>query len=120
MMAFTLPTPASSVRQSLNRSINTMWIGHLLGEGALAATSNANLVMFPMPAGVFGFGMAASILVGQSTGRRDLWWSYPLGSGASLLMAIAYYRFGGWRSMRMGGPQAPPDAEQRAGLHVPA
>ena len=72
MIAFTLPTLASSVLQSLNGSINTIWIGHLLGEGALAATSNANLVMFLMSAGVFGFGMAATILVGQSMGRRDL------------------------------------------------
>ena len=72
MIAFTLPTLASSVLQSLNGSINTVWIGHLLGEGALAATSNCNLVMFLMSAGVFGFGMAATILVGQSMGRRDL------------------------------------------------
>ena len=72
LIAFALPTLASSVLQSLNGSINTVWIGHLLGEGALAATSNANIVMFLMSAGVFGFGMAATILVGQSMGRRDV------------------------------------------------
>jgi putative MATE family efflux protein len=72
LIMFALPTLASSVLQSLNGSINTIWIGHLLGEGARAATSHANIVMFLMSAGVFGFGMAATILIGQSIGRRDI------------------------------------------------
>lgn len=46
LLAFALPTLASSVLQSLNGSINTFWVGRYLGEAALAATSNANLVMF--------------------------------------------------------------------------
>ncbi len=89
MIAFTLPTLASSVLQSLNGSINTIWIGHLLGEGALAATSNCNLVMFLMSAGVFGFGMAATILVGQSMGRRDLDAARrAMGAAVGLVLAI--------------------------------
>ena len=51
---------------------HTIWVGRFLGEDALAATSNANLIMFLMFAGVFGFGMAATILVGQNVGRRDM------------------------------------------------
>ena len=69
---FALPTLASSVLQSLNGSINAVWVGRFLGEGALAATSNANLVMFMLMAFVFGFGMAATILIGQAFGRRDV------------------------------------------------
>ena len=72
LLAFALPTLASSVLQSLNGSINTIWIGHYLGEQALAATSNATIIMFLMASAVFGFGMAATILIGQSMGRRDL------------------------------------------------
>jgi putative MATE family efflux protein len=72
LLLFALPTLLSSVLQSLGGSINTIWVGHLIGETALAATSNANLIMFLMSAGVFGFGMAATILVGQSFGRGDL------------------------------------------------
>lgn len=89
MIAFTLPTLASSVLQSLNGSINTIWIGHLLGESALAATSNCNLVMFLMSAGVFGFGMAATILVGQAMGRRDLDAARrAMGAAVGLVLAI--------------------------------
>jgi putative MATE family efflux protein len=69
---FALPTLGSSVLQSLNGSINAVWVGRFLGEQALAATSNANLIMFLLNSFVFGFGMAATILVGQSFGRRDI------------------------------------------------
>ncbi|KQS04738.1 MATE family efflux transporter [Sphingomonas sp. Leaf357] len=72
LLAFALPTLASNILQSLNGSINSIWVGRFLGEGALAATSNANIIMFLMFSAVFGFGMAATILVGQSIGRGDI------------------------------------------------
>jgi Na+-driven multidrug efflux pump len=31
-----------------------------------------------------------------------IWWSFPVAAISSLLMATTYYRFGGWRSVRMG------------------
>ncbi len=70
MILFALPTLASSVLQSLNGSINAVWVGRFLGEDALAATTNGNLVMFLLVSFVFGFGMAATILIGQAMGRR--------------------------------------------------
>ncbi len=72
LVLFALPTLASNVLQSLNGSINAIWVGRLVGETGLAATSNANLLMFLMIALTFGFGMAATILVGQNMGRGDL------------------------------------------------
>jgi putative MATE family efflux protein len=72
LLAFALPTLGSNILQSLNGSINSIWVGRFLGEGALAATSNANIIMFLMFSAVFGFGMAATILIGQSVGRRDI------------------------------------------------
>ena len=72
LLAFALPTLGSNILQSLNGSINSIWVGRFLGEGALAATSNANIIMFLMFSAVFGFGMAATILIGQSVGRNDI------------------------------------------------
>ena len=72
LLAFALPTLGSNILQSLNGSINTIWVGRFLGEGAVAATANANTIMFLMFALVFGFGMASTILIGQSMGRRDV------------------------------------------------
>jgi putative MATE family efflux protein len=92
LLAFALPTLGSSILQSLNGSINAIWVGRFLGEEALAATSNANIIMFLLTAFVFGFGMAATILIGQAFGRRDLDGARrALGTaiGASVGVAIA-------------------------------
>jgi len=72
LLAFALPTLGSSILQSLHGSINAIWVGRFLGEDALAATSNANIIMFMVTAFVFGFSMATTILVGQAFGRRDV------------------------------------------------
>ncbi len=98
LIAFALPTLASSVLQSLNGSINTIWVSHFIGEGALAATSNANIIMFLMSAGVFGFGMAATILIGQAMGRRDVDTARRvIGAGMGLFIAIsAVTAVAGW------------------------
>ena len=72
LIAFALPTMGSNLLQSLNGSVNSIWVGRILGQNALAATSNANLIMFLMFAALFGFGMAATILIGQAYGRRDI------------------------------------------------
>jgi len=72
LLLFALPTLASSILQSLNGSINSIWIGRFLGENALASTFNANFIMFLLMAFVFGFGMAATVLIGQSWGRSDI------------------------------------------------
>jgi putative MATE family efflux protein len=72
LLRFAVPTLLANVLQSLNGTINAIWVGRFLGEGALAATSNANLVMFLMFSLGFGFGMATTILVGQAMGARDI------------------------------------------------
>ncbi|WP_245463728.1 MULTISPECIES: MATE family efflux transporter [unclassified Mesorhizobium] len=72
LLLFALPVLGSNVLQSLNGSINAVWVGRFLGESALTATSNANLVLFLILGTVFGTGMAATILVAQSVGARDL------------------------------------------------
>ena len=71
LLLFALPTLGSNILQSLNGSINAVWVGNFLGEGALAATSNANIIMFLMFGAVFGFGMAATVMVGQRFGAGD-------------------------------------------------
>jgi putative MATE family efflux protein len=68
LLWFTLPALGSSVLQSLNASINAAWIGHYLGENALTASSNANLLLFFLLGVVFGISVANSVLVGQAIG----------------------------------------------------
>ena len=92
LLKFALPTLASSILQSLNGTINAIWVGQFLGENALAATSNANIVMFLLTSFVFGFGMASTILIGQAWGRKDVDRArkvFGTASGSFVLVMIA-------------------------------
>ena len=46
LLMFSLPVLGSNILQSLNASINSVWVGRYLGEAALTATSNANIILF--------------------------------------------------------------------------
>jgi putative MATE family efflux protein len=70
LFLFSLPILLGNVLQSLNGSINAIWIGKFLGEQALAATSNANILMFLLISAIFGIAMAAVILIGQNLGAK--------------------------------------------------
>ncbi|MBA2942646.1 MATE family efflux transporter [Paenibacillus sp. CGMCC 1.16610] len=70
LILFSLPILLGNVLQTLNGSINAVWIGKYLGEGGLAATSNANIIMFFLISSIFGFAMAAVILIGQNLGAK--------------------------------------------------
>src|SRR6267142_2816479 len=72
LLQFALPILYANVLQSLNESVNSIWVGHYLGEAALTATSNANTVMFLLIGAAFGIAMAATILVGQRIGAPDI------------------------------------------------
>jgi putative MATE family efflux protein len=72
LILFSVPTLFSNMLQTLGGTINTIWVGQLLGEGALAATANANMIIFLAFAAVFGFGMATTVKVGQYFGARDV------------------------------------------------
>lgn len=72
LLVFAVPTLLSNVLQSLNGTVNSIWVGRLLGEDALAATANANIIMFLVASAAFGFGMAGTVLIGQRWGARDV------------------------------------------------
>ena len=90
LLMFSIPMLLSNVLQTLNGSINAIWVGRLLGETALAATANANMVMFLMFAVIFGFGMATTVRVGQHFGARDFAAARrTLGSGLGFSIGLA-------------------------------
>ena len=72
LLRFTLPILFANVLQSLNGSVNSVWVGRFLGEAALTATSNANTVMFLLIGAAFGVALAATILIGQCIGANNL------------------------------------------------
>ncbi|MDR2214066.1 MAG: MATE family efflux transporter [Pseudomonadales bacterium] len=99
LLFFALPILAGNVAQSLNGSVNAMWIGHYLGEAALTAAANANNVMFFLIGAVFGIGMASTILIGQAMGAGNIEQARKvMGSSATFFIGIALLiaAFGFW------------------------
>ncbi|WP_430391918.1 MATE family efflux transporter [Dyella sp. 20L07] len=118
LLMFALPILGSTVLQSLNGSVNAMWIGHYLGEAALTAVSNANLILFLLLGAVFGLSMACTILIGQSLGARNMLEAKRVvGTGVtffvsvSVLVAIAGYFTTPWMLNALGTPH---DAQEFA------
>lgn len=98
LIMFSIPTLMSNMLQSLSGTINSIWVGRLIGEDALAATANANIIMFLVAGAAFGFGMAGTIRIGQRFGARDIdgarrTFGTAVGFSALLMLAIAVF---GW------------------------
>jgi Na+-driven multidrug efflux pump len=50
---------------------------------------------------------AAAILQGRF-GSDAIWWSFPISSAVAAVLAVTYYKFGGWRNARMRAGIGPP------------
>ena len=72
LLAFSLPILCGNVLQSVNGSVNAVWVGKYLGEASLAAVGNANVVMFLLFGVMFGFSMASTIMVAQCIGAKNI------------------------------------------------
>ena len=94
LILFSVPMLLSNILQSLSGTVNSIWVGRLIGEDALAATANANILMFLVAGAAFGFGMAATVKIGQRFGARDIdgarrTFGTAVGFSAVLMVGIA-------------------------------
>jgi putative MATE family efflux protein len=71
-LVFLAPMMLSNILQSLSGTINSIFLGHMIGVEALAAATVFFPVMFFFIAFVIGLGMGSSVLIGQAYGRGDL------------------------------------------------
>ena len=69
--AFLGPMLLSNILQSLSGTINNIYIGQMIGVGALAAVTSFFPLMFFLIAFTIGLGAGASVLIGQAWGARD-------------------------------------------------
>src|SRR5580658_2782788 len=114
LLLFSLPILMGNLFQSVNGSVNSIWVGKFLGEAALAATGNANVVMFLLFGVLFGFSMASTIMVGQCIGAKNIPEAKRVvGTAAvfflalSLLMSVVGFALAGHLMRWLG---TPPDA----------
>ena len=112
-IAFLAPMMLANILQSLSGTINSVFLGHMIGVPALAAATQFFPIMFFMMAFVIGLGAGASVLIGQAYGKGD---SHKVRTiaGASLALAIVFGLipavFGGiFAEQLMIALQTPPD-----------
>jgi putative MATE family efflux protein len=72
LVAFSLPIMFGNMLQSVNGSVNAVWVGKFLGEAALAAAGNSNVVMFLLFGVIFGFSMASTVMIAQCVGAKNI------------------------------------------------
>lgn len=90
LLFFSLPILITSILQSASGTINTIWVGRLLGASALAATTNANQLIMLAYSMMFGLGIALTIGVGQKIGSGQINEARRLvGSGAAIFVLMA-------------------------------
>lgn len=111
LLLFAMPILAGNMAQSLNGSVNAVWVGRFLGESALTATANANNIMFFLIGSVFGIGMAATILIAQAIGagntrqaRQVMGTSATFFFGLSVVIAAVGWALSGRMLGAMGTP----------------
>ncbi|MEB3754920.1 MATE family efflux transporter [Acinetobacter sp. MD2(2019)] len=71
-LAFLLPLVATNILQNLSGTINTIFVGQMLGVDAIAAVSVFFPILFCLMAFVIGLSAGTTILVGQAWGAQNL------------------------------------------------
>jgi putative MATE family efflux protein len=61
----------SNILQALSGTVNNIYIGQMIGVGALAAVSSFFPILFFFISFILGLGAGASVLIGQAWGAKD-------------------------------------------------
>jgi putative MATE family efflux protein len=70
-LVFLAPMLLSNILQSLSGTLNNVFLGQMIGVGALASVSSFFPVRFVFIAFTIGLGAGASVLIGQAWGARE-------------------------------------------------
>jgi putative MATE family efflux protein len=80
-------------------------------SGIVRATGAVWPPLLAMIVSLWGIRVPLANLLEPHIGAEAIWISFPIGSGATLVLAWAYYVWGGWRTSRML-PTTPPTTEE--------
>jgi Na+-driven multidrug efflux pump len=68
---FLLPLVVTNILQSLSGTINTIFVGQMLGVHAIAAVAVFFPILFCLMAFVIGLSAGSTVLVGQAWGAKN-------------------------------------------------
>jgi putative MATE family efflux protein len=121
-LAFLAPMMLSNILQSLFGTINSIYVGQMIGVDALAAASVFFPVMFFFISFVVGLGAGASVLIGQAWGAGE---HHKMKAVAGTTLAVALFLaaiiavFGGLFSRQlMVALATPPDILDQASAYA--
>ena len=86
-LLFLAPMVLSNFLQSMSGTVNSIYIGQMLGTQALAAVSGMFPVIFFFIALVIGLGAGAGVLIGQAWGAREAHMVKAI-AGATLVLGV--------------------------------
>ena len=70
-------------------------------SGVVRATGAVLAPMLILGIAMWGIRVPAARFLQPVLGVDALWWSFPISSAASVVMILAYYRWGNWRKAEM-------------------
>ncbi len=88
-LLFLIPMMLANVLQALSGTINNVYLGQMLGVGALAAVSAFFPILFLFISFVIGIGSGASVLIGQAFGAQEFG-EVKRVAGTTLAVAILF------------------------------
>ncbi|KRG86904.1 multidrug transporter MatE, partial [Stenotrophomonas acidaminiphila] len=75
-------------------------------SGVVRSTGAVIAPLLILAASLWGVRVPFAELLQPRLGADAIWWSFPVSSLVSMLLSLAYYRWGGWRRARMMSPPA--------------
>ncbi|ODT68610.1 MAG: MATE family efflux transporter [Pelagibacterium sp. SCN 63-23] len=69
---FLIPLMASNILQALSGTVNSIYVGQMIGVEALAATATFFPIMFFLMSFIIGLSAGSTILIGQAWGARNV------------------------------------------------
>ncbi|MBU1375310.1 MAG: MATE family efflux transporter [Alphaproteobacteria bacterium] len=88
-------------------------------SGVVRATGAVWPPLLAMIVSLWGIRVPLANFLEPRMGADAIWISFPIGSGATLILAFAYYMWGGWRKSRMLPTTSPATDEPDTGFGQP-
>ena len=111
--------PPASQALDIARHLNHVVIGSFLFfgvsfviSGVVRSTGAVIPPLLILAGSLWGVRVPFAELLQPYWGADAIWWSFPVSSLVSMLLSLAYYRWGGWRKAKMMG--RPSHAEELA------
>ncbi|RYE75733.1 MAG: MATE family efflux transporter [Myxococcales bacterium] len=80
-------------------------------SGVVRATGSVLPPLAILAVALLGLRVPFALALRERWHEDAIWWSFPVGAFASMVLSAAYYRFGGWRRARMlETPAAQPES----------